>query len=210
LKSPTKIIALGFACAACCALPVAGPLFAAAFAGSASARLGLETVEWIVGLGASGIAAFLLLRRRRPGRASISASIEASCGCSGVGSAAQSVQATELAPIACTLTAGDFKKRIAWVRDLASESLLQARREPLALHLTYDVAAAGRVREMVRKEEACCAFLHFDLRSDACGTYLTITAPEGARETANELFAYFAPDLARSKSPSTLTQKEPV
>jgi hypothetical protein len=188
---------------------VASPLFAGAFAGSASARLGLETVEWIAGLGAGGIAAFLLLRRWGPWRISGCASID-SCGCSGVSSAAQSVQATELAPIACTLTPGEFKERVSWIRDLAGESLLCVRREPLALHLTYDVAAADRVCEMVRNEEACCAFLRFNLRSDARGIHLTITPPEGAREIANELFAHFAPELARSKSPSTPTQKEPV
>jgi hypothetical protein len=210
LKSSTKIIALGAACAACCALPVAGPLLAGALAGSALASLGLETLEWSAGLGAAGLVVFLLLQRRRPGRVSSSASIEDFCGCSGVGNSAQSAQATELAPIACTLTASDFKERVSWIRDLAGESLLRVRREPLALHLTYDVAAADRVREMVRNEEACCAFLRFDLRSDARGIHLTITAPEGARETANELFAYFAPELAHSTPQSPPTQKEPV
>jgi hypothetical protein len=210
LKSSTKIIALGAACAACCALPVAGPLLAGALAGSALASLGLDTLEWSAGLGAAGLVVFLLPQRRRPGRVSSSASIEDFCGCSGVGNSAQSAQATELAPIACTLTASDFKERVSWIRDLAGESLLRVRREPLALHLTYDVAAADRVREMVRNEEACCAFLRFDLRSAARGIHLTITAPEGARETANELFAYFAPEVAHSTPQSPPTQKEPV
>ena len=56
-----------------------------------------------------------------------------------------------------------------------------------------DNVACPDCGEMVRKEQACCAFLRFDLRGDARGTYLTITAPEGAGETANELFGHFAP-----------------
>lgn len=201
LKNTTKIIALGTACAACCALPLAGPLLVGAFAGSAIFAFGAESLEWIAGLAAAGIAAFLLLRFWRSARASGEAA-NTDCGCS------PASKTTGPAPIACTLTQGDFKERIEWIRDLAQESLLDVRREPLALHLTYDAAAAARVREMVGKEQACCAFLHFDLRDDARGVHLTITAPEEEREAANELFAHFAPELARSQSPST--QKDPA
>jgi hypothetical protein len=84
------------------------------------------------------------------------------------------------------------------------------RREPLALHLIYDTSAADRVSEMVRKEEACCEFLRFDLREAASGIHLTITAPEEAREAANELFAHFTPELARSEVPPSRMQRESV
>ena len=55
----------------------------------------------------------------------------------------------EAAPIACTLTRGDFKDRASWIRELASRSLRAARRTPLALHLTYAPEAAAQVRELV-------------------------------------------------------------
>ncbi len=183
MKTSTKIIALGAACAACCALPVAGSLLAGVFAGSALPSLGLGTVEWIV---------------------------ENACGCSGSTIIAELVETAKHAPIACTLTPCDFKERVNWIRDLACESLLHVRREPLALHLIYDTSAADRVREMVRKEEACCEFLRFDLREAANGIHLTITAPEEAREAANELFAHFTPELARSEVPPSRMQRESV
>lgn len=56
------------------------------------------------------------------------------------------------------------------------------------LDLKYAPAAAERVREMVLKEKACCAFLTFDLHEDYREIRLTITAPEAAREAANALF----------------------
>jgi len=49
-----------------------------------------------------------------------------------------------------------------------------------------------------------------DLHEDARGVHLTTTAPNEAREVANELLAHFAPELARSQLPSSSTQKEPV
>jgi hypothetical protein len=42
------------------------------------------------------------------------------------------------------------------------------------------------------------------------GVHLSITAPREAREVANEPFAHFAPELARSQSQSPSTRKEPV
>jgi len=44
---------------------------------------------------------------------------------------------------------------------------------------------------MVAGEQHCCAFLDFDLREDADAVHVTITAPENAREAADELFAQF-------------------
>jgi hypothetical protein len=56
------------------------------------------------------------------------------------------------------------------------------------------------VRELVRKEQTCCAFLDFDLRSNLSGILLTITAPKSAADAADMLFNHFAPDLAASNS----------
>lgn len=196
MKPLNLILGLAGACAACCAIPLAAPLFGSAVIAGAIAGFG-EWSERIV-LGGAGLVAFLIWRHMRSQRDPIEGAGGA-CGCPA---------ASSPAPIACTLTPGDFKERVQWIRDLARASLRDARREPLALHLTYDVSAAPRVREMVRKEEACCAFLHFDLREDARGVHVSITAPERAREAANELFAHFAPELAASRS--TSTQKETV
>ncbi len=94
-------------------------------------------------------------------------------------------------PIACTLAAGDFKNRMNWIAHLNRDALRTHRREDLRLELIYDVKAASRVHEMVRREQACCAFLTFQLRQEADRIHLTIDAPEGAREAADMLFEQF-------------------
>lgn len=100
--------------------------------------------------------------------------------------------------IACTLGSNEFKERVDGIRALAGRSLLRADRKPLALSLTYGPEALGGVQDLVAKEAECCSFLGFDLRHDARGVYLTITAPVDALTAADELFAHFAPELARS------------
>jgi hypothetical protein len=101
-------------------------------------------------------------------------------------------------PIACTLAPGAFLDRLAWVAELQRDALRHLERYDLALVLTYDPAAADRVRELVRREQACCSFLTFDLREAADAVRLTITAPERARLAADLLFAQFARGGPRS------------
>jgi hypothetical protein len=102
---------------------------------------------------------------------------------------------TELAiaapPIACSLGSGDFQARVAWIAALNTRALRSHRRDDLVLHLTYAPDASDDVREMVAKEQACCAFLDFATREDAAGLQLTITAPEEAREAAELVFEPF-------------------
>lgn len=96
------------------------------------------------------------------------------------------------APIACTLTPVDYKTRLAWISDLRDALRSQARRD-LELELVYSADAAERVREMVRNEQDCCAFLTFDLDERPDEIRLTIRAPEGAREAVDMLFGQFLP-----------------
>ena len=98
-------------------------------------------------------------------------------------------------PIACTLIYDDYRFRLSEIESLSRAFLRSARRAGLTLHLTYGPEAADRVRELVRQEQSCCAFLHFDVREEADGIHLAITAPERAREAADVLFIHFAPDL---------------
>lgn len=105
-------------------------------------------------------------------------------------------QDTALA-ITCTLGAGDFKAHVADIRALASRSLLSSRREPLRLHLTFAPDALAEVEQLVAEEAECCTFLDFELQHDAEAARLTIAAPIAALAAADELFAHFAPELAR-------------
>lgn len=96
-------------------------------------------------------------------------------------------------PIACTLSPEDYKTRLASNADLARNALRSQTREDLELHLIYSVDAAERVREMVRKERDCCAFLTFQLDERPDEIRLTIKAPERARGSADLVFAQFLP-----------------
>jgi hypothetical protein len=104
----------------------------------------------------------------------------------------------EAPPIMCTLAAGDYKDRLAWIADLNREGLRDKRRDDLRLVLTYAREAGERVREMVRREQECCSFLSFDLREDADAVRLTIVAPEEAREAATLLFEPFQSSRGRN------------
>ena len=97
----------------------------------------------------------------------------------------------ESPPIACTLGPGDFEDRLGWIRELSAKSLRSHRRDGLMLELTYDTSAAADVHDLVRREQACCGFLRFDVRESTGAVQLTITAPPEAPTTADELFAHF-------------------
>jgi hypothetical protein len=102
-------------------------------------------------------------------------------------------------PIACTLTAGEYTDRLASIRALTLDALRRHERRGLVLDLHYAPEAAERVREMVRKEQVCCAFLTFDVRHAAEEIRVSITAPQSSREAADALFEQF---LAGAPAPS--------
>jgi hypothetical protein len=71
----------------------------------------------------------------------------------------------------------------------------------LVLILRYAAAAAERVRDMVRRERDCCAFLTFTCREQGNEIVVTISAPEQARFAAETLFEQFVtPAPSRSSS----------
>jgi len=57
--------------------------------------------------------------------------------------------------------------------------------------LRYAPHAIERVHAMVIGEQHCCAFLGFEVREQADAVHVRITAPENARDAADELFAHF-------------------
>lgn len=102
-----------------------------------------------------------------------------------------SVRMSEPAPIACTLGAGDFKARVAWIADLNRRALRSQRRDDLRVELAYAAEARDEVLEMVRGEQECCAFLTFQVREEGGAVRVIIEAPEGAREAAETVFEPF-------------------
>ena len=99
--------------------------------------------------------------------------------------------ATNAQPIACTLSDKDLRDRRIWIADLARDGLLSHQRGDLALCLWYRPDVVGRVRQMVQQEEACCAFLSFQIHEQPDAVTLTIKATEEAREIADALFDQF-------------------
>ncbi len=89
-------------------------------------------------------------------------------------------------PIACTLTPAGMTDRVGWLRRLGAESLLGGERRDDALDLRFDVAAEGKVREWIRAEQGCCAFLSFEVER-AEDLRLWITGPPGAEPVLDGL-----------------------
>ncbi|MDW9619217.1 hypothetical protein [Sinorhizobium meliloti] len=194
MNNTAKLAGVGLvACAACCATPLLSLVGAGAAVGAA-AFWGPLALMLALPLGSL----FLLSRRKVvAGGSTFAMSAANQCGCGSCSTDEKSDM-----PIACTLDAGDFKTRTAQIEALASRHLRHVSREPLSIELTYAAEALPDLRDLVRKETECCAFLDFDLKEDRDGVRLRITAPEAARDAADTLFAHFAPP---SKSPSLET-----
>ncbi|MHA7882068.1 hypothetical protein [Nitratireductor rhodophyticola] len=105
---------------------------------------------------------------------------------------------SEVAPIACTLEAGEFGKRLDWIAELNRAALHDAERKGSKLILTYRREHVDRVREMVRQEQQCCGFLGFDLREEEGRVTLVIRAPEGAADAFDTIFEPFLTGSPRS------------
>ena len=95
--------------------------------------------------------------------------------------------------IACTLSADEYKTRLAWLADLTATALRDHRRDDLRLELVYARQARERVQEMIRREQKCCAFLTFEVRETADAVQVTLMAPEAARDAVDDVFAPFLP-----------------
>jgi hypothetical protein len=187
MGAKTFLAGLATACVACCTIPLLGGLSI----GAGLAGIGFGWGGAVLLLAGVAVAGAITLRRslRSPALA-----MSSGCGCGPrpAGEARGSEDGGAM-PIACTLTGDDFAHRTRWIRQLASEHLLSASRSPLSLRLTYAPAAAGLVRDLVVKEQACCAFLTFDLRESDTAIDLVVTVPKEAGDAVNLLFDHFAP-----------------
>jgi hypothetical protein len=88
-------------------------------------------------------------------------------------------------PIACSLNAEELPRRLAEIRAIGSDALLDV--EGDALRFRNDEVTRARLEAIVAAESECCSFLAFDLRAAGDALELRITAPEGAEVLADEL-----------------------
>jgi len=99
-------------------------------------------------------------------------------------------------PIACTLTAGDLRDRLAWIATLNRDALRGYDRADLTLRLRYAPQAVQQVAELMGQEQTCCAFLTFEMHEQTDAVILMIKAPEEARGMVDALFEAFLPPKA--------------
>jgi hypothetical protein len=90
-------------------------------------------------------------------------------------------------PIACTLSATDYRDRLAQIAALSRDALRHVEWRGLTLDLRYAPEAAARVRQLVEQERTCCAFLQFDLQESADEVRLLVTAPPAAADAVPDL-----------------------
>ena len=97
------------------------------------------------------------------------------------------------APIACTLTPGQYADRTGDLASLAARALRT--RKPTAagerLVFTDTPQIERELRAVIAAEASCCAFLRMDLQRSGDGLVLDVAGPQDARPVIAELFAAF-------------------
>jgi hypothetical protein len=94
-------------------------------------------------------------------------------------------------PIACTLSAGEYRGRTEELAALAARALRSRERTADGERLTFADSSeteAG-LRAAIAAEADCCAFLRMELRRSDEGLVLDIAGPQDARPVIAELFA---------------------
>lgn len=93
---------------------------------------------------------------------------------------------------ACTLSVAEHAARMAWIEELNASALRCYDREGHRLRLCYQPAAAARARELVRREQECCPFLHITTDEQDDAFVVIIEAPAELGSAADALFASYA------------------
>ena len=96
--------------------------------------------------------------------------------------------------IACSLSSGDLRSRLAELRKLGDDGLESVAEEPARAELRFrpDPDIRRRVEAASAAEAECCAFLDFRVQSGPDATVLTISAPNGGAEAISDLVGAFA------------------
>lgn len=103
--------------------------------------------------------------------------------------------------IACSLAADDLNARLKRIDALSRTYWLGQDQRGSELRLRYAPEARDELREIVRLESECCAFLKFDVIERVDALELTIIAPNEAGEASAFLFEHFMAAPTRSLSP---------
>ena len=95
------------------------------------------------------------------------------------------------APIACSLSAQDYRRRTDDIREIARRALRSTRPIDGGVQLTFADAggARSRLEDLVAAEAVCCPFLTLDLRQSGEDLVLDVTGPEEAQPVIAEVFS---------------------
>jgi len=98
---------------------------------------------------------------------------------------------TNPAPIACSLTGADYRKRVTEAGQVARDALRERRRIEGGARLSFDESAdiRERLEAFVAAEAECCPFLTMHLHATGGRLVLEVTGPEPAAPIIDELFA---------------------
>jgi hypothetical protein len=98
-------------------------------------------------------------------------------------------------PIACTLGANDYRRRLDEVRALGDAALIDTESEPGRAVLRFAASAGirARVDNIVAAEAECCSFLTMTVTDEPDVVVLTIEAPRDAALVLDELVGALAP-----------------
>lgn len=101
---------------------------------------------------------------------------------------------TEALPIACSLSAGDLKQRLAAIAEIGEESLINRETDEgrHLLRFRSDAETRKRLEEIVAAEAECCSFLDLALEERGGELILSVAAPEDGQAVADELATAFA------------------
>lgn len=93
-------------------------------------------------------------------------------------------------PIVCTLSPNMMIDQLMEYERLFKRELTALEREPLRLRLVFGAAEGAReaeLRELIAREQECCAFLTFTWERTDAGLVAQIVAPAAAERTLDGL-----------------------
>ena len=101
------------------------------------------------------------------------------------------LEITDPAPIACSLTGAEYRKRVAEIGQVARDALRERRPIDGGVRLSFEATAdvRRRLEAFVAAESECCPFLTMNLRAGDGRLVLEVTGPELAAPIIEELFA---------------------
>jgi hypothetical protein len=95
----------------------------------------------------------------------------------------------ESPPIACSLSASDYRERLAAITEVGASSLINVdeRLAETVMRFRFSSESRDKLQTIVSKEAECCAFLDLSLTTSNDELVLRLVAPDEARPIVDDL-----------------------